>query len=195
MKRAVVLLCVAGWFGASDARGHHGSGSSFAGSTPPQFARARLETPLPRWTTALGWELYHYSRLREGSHAHPGPAVGSLVVQSLILDTRVELAFDVAFGVRQPVASITARPTSGPATTLRGLADTSVYAAHALQLAGTPGVPGALSLELSSGLTLPTGRYETQALLSLSEVEPGPDGGLELLTHDTRSSPDRKSVV
>lgn len=181
MKR-LALAALLALAAPSGAFAHHGQATNRLGPDPGGGRLVWSDAPPPRVLVTAGYDHTHFSRARQGAGAYARADLGRVSVDTLTLAANVELASRTRFVLQLPVGLTTVRPARAAAQTAAGLGDLTLGVAQPWSLGGP------WRLQAEAGLVLPTGRYANDAALSLTDVSGVSDGGVDLVTYDTRAS-------
>lgn len=178
MSRSLLTLVVIALTPAV-VRAHHDSTVGRIDS-PRLLSVESSELPTPRIDSAAGYTFSRFGRLLDGRDTRD--ADGAISVHLMHLMNRVVLNDDWAVGAFVPLGVSTASTDDGDDQNSAGLGDMTLFVERRLW------DDERLRVTVDGGLLLPTGRYDPDNALSVSDLQTSDDGGLDLATFDTRSS-------
>lgn len=173
------------------ARAHHGSAVAQVQNTGPIDGSTRPASrplPIPRFEIGLTYESTLFDRVRSGDSDYTRARLGSIWIHSAIIATAITLPSRTTLGATLPTGISLVTPHEGARLSVAGLGDLQLIASQDLTPIFDPKIKGPIRLALRGGATLPTGRYEPEARLSLTTLVPSEGGSLRLMTYDTRAS-------
>lgn len=153
---------------------HHDTATRQVGSTLGEAPAGAWGLPVaaPRLELGLSADWLAFGRLRRGGSAYAGPGEGAASVQLLRPSVALRTGGDTRAQLSLPVGRVShgQGAVTGPG---------DLYGAVAQELG---------PLTLQGGLSVPTGRYVQESVLSITEPGLDRDGTLSLTTYDTRAS-------
>src|SRR5690606_25852197 len=181
---------------ASPARAQPGTSTTRVGDGGAPRVGARLSSlpPAPRLELGLSLDTQYFDRARAGSEAYTKLPLGSVWVNRLSLSAQLELASLTSVGVRVPTGVVSVKPPEAPSHSSTGLGDVELFVAQELltplrSLGGAGARPKTpVRLILRAGVVAPTGVYEPDSQLTLTDVSGGPGGSIGVNTYNTRTS-------
>ncbi|MEM6731209.1 MAG: transporter [Myxococcota bacterium] len=175
MRYGLLLLLLAiAW----PARAHHDSAVTRLDlpRTPPPTDSKNAGT---QWLSAAAYEFARYGRVLGASDRVLED--GTIDLHVVALQSQLRLSDFWSIEMMLPFGVSTSRPSDGESLRTTGLGD--------LNLRVTKGWDQKdWGLRAAFGATLPTGRYEPSNSLSVAELVTSGQGGLDLVTFDTRAS-------
>lgn len=138
------------------------------------------ELPTPRLDAAAGYTFSRFGRLLDGRETLD--ADGAISVHLVHVMNRVVLNDAWAMGALVPFGASTASTQDGEDLNSTGLGDMTLFVERRVW------DDERFRLTVDGGLLLPTGRYDPDNALSISDLQTTDEGGLDLATFDTRSS-------
>ena len=185
-----VVLALVVLLGNGLASAHHSSSTSRVGGAS-DFRRVGVANSTiapPRLDAAMAYDLLLFDRVLQGSDTYDKAQFGSVLINFISVSLGLELASSTSGALRIPFGIVVLNPVDGAAETSVGLGDVHVTVGQELfslfDRAGT--LP--MSLRVRVGLVVPTGRYEPDASLSLTDVSGSADGSIDLVTYNARAS-------
>jgi hypothetical protein len=175
---------------AAPAWAHHSSSTARVGDRAEirdsWLGSRRLSRP--RLIARLDHHVRYFGRLMSGAREYGKADPGRVVVNLATLTGRLDLTSGASFGVRIPAGVIALYPASAERRRSAGPADFEVSLAQDLFSLPRWDRRPPLALVARVGLIVPTGRYESEAALSLTEVAGASDGSIGVVTHNTQAS-------
>ncbi len=159
--------------------------SLFGGAGARRYALAGPELRL-----ALGYDFAFFGRALDGSARFDRSELGKAQLHLMTAATTLALPSGTLFGVVLPVGVLSTHPPSeseNAQRTASGLGDVQLWVGQRLAPLQKRAAPRA-DLALRAGVSLPTGRYDPSAGLSVTDVVGGPDGSIDIITFDTRTT-------
>lgn len=189
------LLCALGvvLLPAAHGFGHHGVATARVGTGEGWSSTASVEgtSALPRLSAGLTYHTAYFSRVQRGD-TRSEIDLGAVLINTATLGLQLELRSRTALNLRLPAGVVSVRTgDDGPHTHTGGFGDmTLAVQQQLLPLPRRAGevVRGGARVTLRGGLMLPTGRYEPESQLSVTEVEADERGGIGVVTYNTQAS-------
>ncbi len=156
------------------AQGSAGGGDGIADSVPA-----------PRLDIGLVYNILYFDRVLQGSAAYTKAELGSVLLNLATLSAGLELSSGTRIGVLIPAGMVTASPAESSPSSTVGMGDIQAFIGQDL---GSFGRDRSVELSARFGAALPTGDYERDTGLSLTDLSGSEDGSLDLTTYNVRAS-------
>lgn len=180
-----LLSVVAGAAHVETALAHHTRPTARPTSSGGLLRLSTSDVQKPKLSVIVGTELAYFDRFRSTDEAHNDG--GRLLITTLVPSVQVVLATGTDAQIRLPVGFVRAEPSVQNATTEFGLGDLDVGVRQDLsRLWSNAG--DRLTIHLGARLVAPTGRYRSDAALSVVGLTTGDDRALRPTTYDTQAS-------
>lgn len=163
---------------------HHGSATArLSGRLEHGAERHRMHDSLRLSLTAQE-VLRHFGRAQEGSAEYTRRQLGSVTLAMTQIGARLSFRSGTSVGLSVGAGWASVSPPSGAADRSFGLGDTELKLGQAL-----PSLfHEALGLRLRAGVLFPTGRYEPETRLSVTDIAGGAAGAINVTTYNTQAS-------
>jgi hypothetical protein len=167
---------------------HHGSSLSQIGNTSMRSRAATVgeAVPPPSLELSLTYDGMYFSRELYKSQRYDKGDFGTILVQRLLPTARLTLASSTQLSLTVPVGIVAISPHEGSSTTRAGFGDTRLDIGQ--DLSGLWSNAGPVSVAVHTGMLAPTGKYQPDSSLSVTDIVPGSSGALNLVTYNTRAS-------
>ena len=200
IKRGLVLATLTlgcAWALPTAAHHHAGAVGRVGTSSLSLFGPAgagRYALAGPELRLALSYDFTFFGRALDGSARFERGDLGTAQLHLMTVATVLELPRGTLFGAALPVGVLSTSPpadSENAGRTASGLGDVQLWVgqrlAPLLKRSDSASAPRA-DLALRAGVSLPTGRYDPSAGLTVTDVVGGPDGSIDIITFDTRTT-------
>ncbi len=142
---------------------------------------------LPRLSVSLVYGTRYFGRVLEGTQLYEKSELGSVFLNTLSLQAAIELKTRTLLGVGVPVGIVAVYAAGGGKHVTGGLGDIEIHLSQELVSLFIED-PERFSIMLRGGLVTPSGRYEPEARLSVTDLSGAPDGSLGVVTYNAQAS-------